>query len=89
MVIRDKTRTRGTRNPEERMFGKRRRTQPESNSIQNQDLKERLHLGGKRNVNETLREALGLEIRKKLARSSIRIRRIGVSTLWRGLPPLK
>jgi hypothetical protein len=55
-------------------------------SIQNRDLKEQLHLGAKRNINNTFRETLEMEIGKRLAGSSVGIRKMGLRTLWRGLP---
>jgi hypothetical protein len=71
-------------------FRKRHRAQPEcNNGIRNQDLKVKLHLGSKGNVNETFRKTLGLEITNRIARSSVRIRNISVRTLWKGQPPLK
>jgi hypothetical protein len=40
------------------------------------------------NVNETFRDTLGLEIAKRMARSSARIRKMSVRTSWKGrLPP--
>jgi hypothetical protein len=36
------------------------------------------------NVNETFRETLGLEIVKRTAGSSARIRKMSVRTLWKG-----
>jgi hypothetical protein len=48
-------------------FRKRRQAQLEcNNGIKNQDLKVRLHLGSKGNVNEIFWETLGLEITKKI-----------------------
>jgi hypothetical protein len=57
--------------------------------IRNRDLKEELHLKSKGNVNKTFRETLGLEIMKRIARSSVRIQIMSVRTLWRGQPPPK
>jgi hypothetical protein len=39
------------------------------------------------NVNETFRETLGLEIAKRIARTSIRVQKMSVRILWRGCPP--
>jgi hypothetical protein len=70
-----------------RSFGKRCRTQPEcNNGIRHRDLKERLRLGSKGNVNETFRETLWQEIAKKIVGFSVRIRKMIVRTLWRGWP---
>jgi hypothetical protein len=41
------------------------------------------------NVNETLRKAIGLEIAKRIARSTVGLRTIKDRTLWRGRPPTK
>jgi hypothetical protein len=41
------------------------------------------------NVNETFMETLGLEIAKRIAGTSIRLRKMSVRTLWRGQLPLK
>jgi hypothetical protein len=38
-------------------------------------------------VNGTFMETIGLEIEKRIAGSSIRIRKMSVRTLWRGRPP--
>jgi hypothetical protein len=41
------------------------------------------------NVNETFKETLGLEIAKRIARTSIGLWKMNIRTLWRGHPPLK
>jgi hypothetical protein len=62
--------------------GKKCWMQPECNKgIRNPDLKERLHLGSKGNVNEAFRKTLGLKITKRIARYSTRIRKKSVRTL--------
>jgi hypothetical protein len=73
------------------MFGKRCQAQLEcNNGTRNRDLKEQLCLGSKgKNVTETFRETLRMEITKRIAGASVRIRKMSVRTLWRGRPPLK
>jgi hypothetical protein len=64
------------------------RAQPEcNNGIRNRDLKERLRLGSKGDINKTFRETLGVEIAKRIAEYSVRILKMNVRTLWRRQPP--
>jgi hypothetical protein len=71
-------------------FGKKHWVQPEcNNGIRNRDLQELLRLESKGKVNKTFRETLGLEITKRTAGSSIRIRKMSVRALWRVRSPLK
>jgi hypothetical protein len=59
-----------------------------SNSIRHCGVKQQLLLGSKGTVNETLRQTLELKIAKLAVRSSTRLRKTSVRTLWRGwLPP--
>jgi hypothetical protein len=51
----------------------------------NKDLKKQLHV----RKEGIFKETLELEIAKRIARSSVRIRKMSVRTLWRGRPPLK
>jgi hypothetical protein len=53
-----------------------------------QGLKEQLCLGKERISGRILRETLALEIEKRIAGSSARIRKMNV-ILWRGRPPPK
>jgi hypothetical protein len=70
---------RGT--PKEQTFYKRRQTQRKcNNGIRDRALKQQLPPGSKGNVNETFRKILELEIAKKIARSSVRIRKMSVKT---------
>jgi hypothetical protein len=46
------------------------------------DLKKQLHLRKER----IFRETLALEITKRIARSSVRIKKMRVRTFWRGWP---
>jgi hypothetical protein len=41
------------------------------------------------NVNETFRETLGLEIAKRIVRTSIRLRKMSVRILWMAWTPPK
>jgi hypothetical protein len=79
---------RGT--PKGQPFEKGRQTQPKcNNGIRDRDLKQQLTLGSKGDINEIFRQILRLEIAKKIARFSARIRKMSVKTLWRSRPPSK
>jgi hypothetical protein len=68
-------------------FRTRRWAKPEGvNGIRNQDSRQQLGLENTENVNETFKETLGLEITKRIAESSIRIRKMSVRTLWKDEP---
>jgi hypothetical protein len=70
-----------------RTFGKMCRAQFECNiGISNRDLKERLCLGSKGDVNKAFREILGLKIAKRIAGFSFRIRKINVRTFSKSQP---
>jgi hypothetical protein len=65
-------------------FEKRRRTQLKcSDGVRDRDL---LCLGIKENVNKALRQTIELEIIKQVVRSSFRIHKMSVKTLWRSRP---
>jgi hypothetical protein len=69
---------------------KRRQAKPEGiNGIRKQDLQKWLRLGSKRTSGRIVWKTIGLEIMKKIAGSSIRIRKMRDWTLWRGEPLLK
>jgi hypothetical protein len=71
-----------------RTFGKRHLAKPEGiNGMRIQSLKEQLCLGKERISGRILRETLALEIEKRIAGSSVRIRKMNVRILWRGRPP--
>jgi hypothetical protein len=58
------------------------------NGIRGWIRRQQLWLESTGNVNETFRETLGLEIAKRIAGFSVRIKKMSVRTLWRGqLPP--
>jgi hypothetical protein len=58
-------------------------------SIRGQSRRQQLQLESTGNVNKIFRETLGLEIAKKIAGSSTRLRKMRVSTLWRAQPTPK
>jgi hypothetical protein len=60
-----------------------------SNGIRSRGLKERLHLGSRRTLNKTFTQTIELEIAKQTVRTSIRLQKMNVRTLWRAQPPLK
>jgi hypothetical protein len=67
--------------PKGRTFVKRSRTKPRrKNGIRDEGLKQ-LRLGSKGNINEIFRDNLGLEITKRIAGTSVMIRKISVKTL--------
>jgi hypothetical protein len=63
--------------------------QQKFNSVGDQSLKQQLRLGSKRNVNEPLRQTIVLEVIKLTARSSVKVPKMSVKTLWRSWPPPK
>jgi hypothetical protein len=72
------------------MFGKRCRAKPEGiNGIRNRDLKNQKHLGKERTSDRIFRKAIELEIAKRTAGYSVRIRKTSDWTLWKGRPPPK
>jgi hypothetical protein len=60
-----------------------------NNGIRNQGLKQQLCLGSKEIFYAVLRQTTGLEFTNRIARSSIRIPKTSVKTLWRSWPPPK
>jgi hypothetical protein len=58
------------------------------NGIRGRSRRQQLRLESTGNADETFRETLQLEIAKRIAGTSIRLRKMSVRTLWRGrLPP--
>jgi hypothetical protein len=53
-----------------------------NNGIRDRGLKQQLWLWSKGNINETMRQTIVPKVIKVAARSSIRIRKINVKTLW-------
>jgi hypothetical protein len=75
-------------NPNGRKFDKIRRTLPEcNNDIRDRGANQQLLLRKKRTLNKILRRSEVLEIANLIVRSSVRLRRTGVMTLWRGRSP--
>jgi hypothetical protein len=77
------------KNPERRTIGRRQLTRQEGiNGTKNRDFNEQLRVGSERTSNGIYRKTSGLEIAKRIAGSSVRLRRMRNWTLWRGrLPP--
>jgi hypothetical protein len=66
------------------------RTKPKgSHGIKSRDVKEQLRLRGERLSGRIFRKTIGLEIAKRIARSSARMRKMRDWTLWRDRSPLK
>lgn len=59
------------------------------NGIRGWSRRQELSLGSKGSINETFREILGLEMAKRIAGSSVKIKKMSYWTLWWGRPPPK
>jgi hypothetical protein len=65
----------------------RRWTQPKfNNGIRHRGLKQQLRLGSKGNVNEALKQTMGLEVKLGVG-TSVRFPKMSVKTLWKCLSP--
>jgi hypothetical protein len=66
-------------------FGKRCRPKPEGiNGIRDRDLKKELRLRKEGTSGRVFGKTIGLEIAKRIAASSVKIRKMNLRTLWRG-----
>jgi hypothetical protein len=60
-----------------------------NNGTRNRGIKKQLCLGSKITLNKTFWQTVELEVAKQIVGTSIRLRKMSVTTLWRGRPPLK
>jgi hypothetical protein len=68
-------------------IGRRSWAKPEcNNDIRNRDFKEWLRLGSEMTSGRIFGKAIGFQIVKRIFRTSVRIRKMSVSTLWRSRP---
>jgi hypothetical protein len=79
----------GIRNQEPRQWLHLRKEMTTGTSIRGRSRRQQLQLESTGNVNETFRDTLELEITKRIAGTSIRLRKMRVRTLWRAQPPSK
>jgi hypothetical protein len=62
---------------------------PLGNGIRDRGIKQQILLGGKKTLNEALRQTLGLEVSTLTVRSSIELRKTSDRVLWSSQPPPK
>jgi hypothetical protein len=74
----------------ERAFGERHRTKPKgSQGVKNQDVKEQLRLRSERTPSSIFGKKITLDIGKRIARSSVRTRKMWNWNSLRSRPPLE
>jgi hypothetical protein len=70
---------------EKRLWAQRKR----NSGIRDRGLRWGLHLGSRETFYEALRQIISLEVAKQAVKSSVRLRKASVKTLWRSQPPSK